>query len=83
VVVTERRGSTFLVGLDRPEASNVLGKIASPVPKVIVSGTDIRELLDADVADAGRVRDVRHLDVARSCGNQRAGLPAAELLGKP
>jgi enoyl-CoA hydratase/carnithine racemase len=83
VVVTERRGTTFLVGLDRPEARNALDEamvqalhaaldeaatepcvlvLHSLVPKVFVSGADIRELLDRDAEAALRSINVRLFD---------------------
>ena len=83
MVVTERRGSTFLVGLDRPEARNALDEamvdalhdaldeaaaepcvlvLHSLVPKVFVSGADIRELLERDADAALRSINVRLFD---------------------
>jgi enoyl-CoA hydratase/carnithine racemase len=83
VVVTERRGGVFLVGLDRPEARNALDEamvdalhaalddaasepcvlvLHSLVPKVFVSGADIRELLERDADAALRSINVRLFD---------------------
>lgn len=83
MVVTDRRGVAFLVGLDRADKRNALDEemvgqlhsalsdaakepcvliIHSLVPKVFVSGADIRELLDRDADAAMRSININLFD---------------------